>query len=266
MSTDPNTPTPETPPGGEGAGTTTPPALTADAVRDLIAEPMSNLEARLSEMADAAEARQAAGATAAVQGDPDPAVPPAAKSEEELQALMDDPKGWFEGKFMESARANVAPAMAANMESQRDSLISTTIEPEYVSTYGQEFYDEHIKPALVDPKGPLRTMGVVEQANAANIRSVVAGVIGVASDNDESFKAMVEARTAATKEREAMASPGGLGTGTTGSTGAPTLSPEARASLTRLQDAGVPINESTITAAMARGPSLDDYLAAQKSK
>lgn len=265
MSADPNAPTPpETPP--ETPETPPPPPPTAEYIAAQVKAALAEGTGTIEEKLDAALAAHAASTAQPSETPPDPT------PDDDLAALMENPKAAMRATVDEYVRGNVAPLLAGHMNVTRDAILETQIRPQVESKFGAETWTK-VHTALLAEGSAFNQLTPDNQANPKVIQRAVQNLIADDLFNDEAFDGLVQARTKAREERAAQAAPGGLGNSGPNSGEAPQLSAEAKDSLAQLNRAGVELSEAEILEASALGgdwaswkPHLDKQKAKAKAK
>jgi hypothetical protein len=230
------------------------PTLTAESVAELISQASESqnramLEA-LRPVQQLLEQQQA--------NTPAPVAPDA---NELAERLLTDPKATIREEMNEWSKENLAGPFVRSFEVDRDERIeskATRID----GTFGEGFFDEHIRDRLVGEKGVLSGWPINQQADPRIIDSAISGIMGNDLIDTEKGPKVVEAlqKTAkARQERNTRQAPHMMGPGRPCMAPTNVLSPEMKYALEGFQQAGIKITEADLKSAQSRGNSLEDY-------
>lgn len=244
----PETPNEETPSGG---------ALTPEAIQQLVSEIKSgvggDIDDKLKTLADGMERLQPSGSG-------DDKTPTRSREDEAADLanrLLENPESTIEELFQKYANKHIAPVMGEDFASRRDHAIETVVKPFVDDQLGKGQFDERVRDRLMQSVQHLRPS---QAANPDILLNATRGILGAALFDSEGGEELWEALQ---KQREARKAAAQQPPETLGAGGSrphkPQLSPDAKDSIRRLRDAGVPISEEEILDAKERPATLSAW-------
>ena len=251
----------QTPPVGEHPAPAEPPTATP-AAPALTAESVAELIQRAGETQNQAMLEALRPVQQLLEQQRASTPPVSAPDASELaERLLTDPKSVMREEMNEWSKENLAGPFIRSFEVDRDERIESKAA-RIDETFGEGFFNEHVRDRLAGEKGVLSRWPINQQADPDIINSAISGIMGNDLVDTEKGPKVIEAlqKTAkARQERNTQQAPHMMGPGRPRMGPTNVLSPDMKYALEGFQAAGVKITEADLKAAQSRGNSIEDY-------